>query len=91
VKVRRWLLGGVAVLALVAGVVVARWPDARPGDPAVWARIESTDDCRALQSIHNTARRNHERAEPGSEQSEARAAYAEATWDRMARRFCFVG
>lgn len=61
----------------------------RPGDPAVWARIEGGTDCATLQSEFNTAMDNAERRSPGDPLRDLSMDYAEAADERMEEVGCY--
>lgn len=86
---------GVAALVIAALVVLnvldSGKDSSRPGDPAVYSRIDSLTDCSALQSEfnaadarHGTQVRNHR-----TEQAEIERSYMEAADGRMRTIGCY--
>lgn len=61
----------------------------RPGNPAVYERIEAMTDCAELQKEFDTAMDNADRYEPGDEQREWSIAYAEAADGQMEQNGCY--
>jgi hypothetical protein len=61
----------------------------RPGDPAVWERIEQGTDCAALQEEFDQAMDNAERREPGDPLRELSLSYAKAADQRMKDIGCY--
>jgi hypothetical protein len=62
--------------------------DSKPGNPAVYQRIEAESDCSALQREFDTAMDNFDRAEPGSDARKWSLAYAEAAEKRRQQLSC---
>lgn len=63
-------------------------PAAQPGDPAVYARINASRDCAALQAEFDTAAANHDHAVAGSDAAVWATAYMSAAFDRMKSLGC---
>lgn len=82
----------VAVLVIAVLIVANSLQDQpRPGDPAVYSRIESLTDCSALQSEfdaaearHGAALRNHR-----TEAAQVESSYMAAADERMRKIGCY--
>lgn len=74
--------GGAAESSTPAG-------EARPGDPAVYQRIDGATDCAGLQQEFDTASDSHDRADAGSDQAEWAVAYMQAADARMKELDCY--
>lgn len=69
--------------------VVDNDPASRPGNPAVYARIESSTDCVGLQREFDVAMSNVESRDPGDELRAVSLSYGEAANNRMREIGCF--
>ncbi len=78
-------------LALVVySAVGCGGPNAEPpGNPDVYARIESSADCTALQAEFDVAMENVERRQPGDDYRRISLAYADAADRRMRTVGCY--
>jgi len=85
----------VTVMVIVGGLVVAQLVggsyDDRPGDPAVYSRIEGLTDCSALRSEFNAAdaRRGAQLRNHRTEQADVEVAYMNAADARMRTIGCY--
>lgn len=78
----------VPMLLVAAVLTAAGCSSDRPGNPAVYDRIDGLSDCGALQQEFDTAAAGHDRATPGSDQAEAATSYMQAAQDRMDELGC---
>lgn len=69
--------------------VIRDTPQGRPGNPAVFERIEAESDCAKLQGEFDTAEANHKSAEPGSPAALAATEYMKAADERMQEVGCY--
>lgn len=60
----------------------------KPGNPAVYERIEATSDCGQLQHEFDTAMANFDRVPKGTDRSTTSLAYAEAAQARIEKVGC---
>lgn len=83
-------LRAVAVVAVLAASCGGSddSPSERPGNAAVYERIEAMTDCAELQAEFDTAMENVERHPAGASEREAPLAYATATEDRRSELGC---
>ena len=81
---RRTTLMAMAVMLIGCG-----GGEGRLGEESVYERIESLDDCTALQAEFDTAMSNAEARQPGDELRAASLDYAEAADDRMREVGCY--
>ena len=77
-----------AVVALVVALAACNKTAERPGDPAVYKRIDALSDCKALQAEFDVAAANHDRAST-QQQREWTTAYMAAADDRMRAVGCY--
>lgn len=80
-----------ALLTALAALAACSSPPAeeRPGNPQVYERITSTEDCALLQREFDTAAENNERSEPGTGQYEGTLDYMKAADERMRQVGCY--
>lgn len=64
-------------------------PEARPGDRAVYRRIETSRDCAGLQETFDRAAANNDRYRPGSPLWEVTLEYMAAADARMRSVGCY--
>lgn len=73
----------------VATTTTTEAEEGRPGNPTVYQRIETTEDCTVLQDEFDTAMENVERYPAGSPQRDVPMEYAEAADERMRDLGCY--
>lgn len=77
----------VCLVAVAAIILPGCGETEKPGNQAVYDRIEATSDCAKLQREFDVAMTNHDRA-TNDEQQKTSLAYAEAAQDRIEKLTC---